>query len=103
MAIAVRRRPVGAGADGPPTRRATHDHRRHAPRLLLPYAQRRALERATFQDEDYADRTNTYIQAVARLKPGVTFEQARADLEVIATRLARDYPDTNAETGISFL
>ena len=56
----------------------------------------------TFQDEDYADRTNTYIHAVARLKPGVTFEQARADLEVIAARLGRDYPETNAETGISF-
>src|SRR6185503_1239258 len=56
----------------------------------------------TFQDDDYADRTNTYIHAVARLKPGVTFEQARADLEVIAARLARDYPETNAETGISF-
>ena len=56
----------------------------------------------TFQDEDYADRTNSYIHAVARLKPSVTFEQARADLEVIAGRLARDYPDTNAETGISF-
>ena len=56
----------------------------------------------TFRDEDYADRTNTYIEAVARLKPGVTFEQARAELEVIAARLARDYPETNAETGISF-
>jgi putative ABC transport system permease protein len=56
----------------------------------------------TFDDEDYADRTNTYIHAVARLKPGVTFEQARADLEVIAARLARDHPETNAETGISF-
>ena len=32
----------------------------------------------------------------------MTFEQARAELEVIADRLARDYPDTNAETGISF-
>jgi putative ABC transport system permease protein len=56
----------------------------------------------TFRDEDYEDRTNTYIRGVARLKPGVTFEQARADLEVIAARLARDYPETNAETGISF-
>ena len=56
----------------------------------------------TFEDEDYSDRTNTYIQAVARLKPGVTFEQARADLDVIAARLSRDYPETNAETGISF-
>ena len=56
----------------------------------------------TFDDDDYANRTNTYIHGVARLKPGVTFEQARADLEVIAARLGRDYPDTNAETGISF-
>ncbi len=56
----------------------------------------------TFRDEDYEDRTNTYIRGVARLKPGVTFEQARADLEVIAGRLARDYPDTNEETWISF-
>ena len=55
-----------------------------------------------FRDEDYEDRTNTYIRGVARLKPGVTFEQAHADLEVIAARLARDYPDTNEETGISF-
>jgi putative ABC transport system permease protein len=56
----------------------------------------------TFQDQAYADRTNTYIQGVARLKPGVTFEQARADLEVVAARLSRDYPETNAETGVSF-
>ena len=56
----------------------------------------------TFRDEDYEDRTNTYIRGVARLKPGVTFEQARADLEIISARLARDYAETNAETGISF-
>jgi putative ABC transport system permease protein len=56
----------------------------------------------TFRGEDYADRTNTYIQAVARLRRGVTFEQARADLDVIAARLAHDYAETNAETGISF-
>ncbi|HEU4935716.1 MAG TPA: ABC transporter permease [Vicinamibacterales bacterium] len=55
-----------------------------------------------FRNEDYEDRTNTYIRGVARLKPGVTFEQARADLDLIVSRLARDYPDTNAETGISF-
>src|SRR3954470_15305954 len=56
----------------------------------------------TLHDKDYEDRTNTYLRAVARLKPGITFEQARADLDVIAARLARDYPDTNEETGISF-
>lgn len=56
----------------------------------------------TFRDADYEDRTDTYIRGVARLKPGVTFEQARADLDVIVARLSRDYPETNAETGISF-
>lgn len=56
----------------------------------------------TLEDEDFADRTNTYLQAVGRLARGATFERARADLEVIAARLAREYPQTNAETGISF-
>ena len=56
----------------------------------------------TFQDEDFEDRTNTYIHGLARLGSGVTFEQARAELEVIADRLSRDYPDTNEDTGISF-
>jgi predicted permease len=56
----------------------------------------------TFAPEDYESRDNSYIEGVGRLKPGVTFEQARADLSGIATRLSRQYPDTNAETGISF-
>ena len=36
------------------------------------------------------------IWAIGRLKPGVTPEQARADLDTITTRLAREYPDANA-------
>ena len=55
-----------------------------------------------FTDDDLESRANSYIQAVARLKARVTFEQARADLELIADRLAHDFPDTNEETGISF-
>jgi putative ABC transport system permease protein len=55
-----------------------------------------------FREADYANRTNTYIHGIGRLKPDVTFEQARAELEALAARLARDYPETNAETGISF-
>jgi putative ABC transport system permease protein len=56
----------------------------------------------TLREEDFADRTDSYIEAVGRLKPGVTFEQARAELTMLAERLGRDYPDTNAETGVSF-
>ena len=51
--------------------------------------------------EDFADRTNSFLTAVGRLEQGVTFEQARSELSMLAEQLARQYPDTNAETGVS--
>ena len=54
------------------------------------------------REDDFADRTNTYLQAVGRLAPGATFAQARAELAMIAARLAREHPESNAETGFSF-
>ncbi len=56
----------------------------------------------TFDEDAYSNRGNNFVEGVMRLKPGVTFEQARAELETIADRLARTYPETNEETGISF-
>jgi len=35
------------------------------------------------------------LEVVARLKPGVTLAQARAELSVIARNIARQFPDTN--------
>lgn len=54
------------------------------------------------REDDYAERDNTYLQAIGRLAPGATFEQARVELSAIFARLATDHPETNAETGFSF-
>lgn len=47
------------------------------------------------------DRTRTSAAAIARLAPGADLEQARSELAGIASRLAREYPETNRERGIS--
>jgi putative ABC transport system permease protein len=38
-------------------------------------------------------------QAIARLKPGATTQNAQAEMSLIAEQLARQYPDTNKEIG----
>ena len=43
-----------------------------------------------------ASRAQHSMDVVGRLKPGVSFEQARADLDAIGKRLSEQYPQTNA-------
>ena len=45
---------------------------------------------------DRTERAAHYLQAMGRLKPGVTVEQARQDLNRIAERAAQQFPETNA-------
>lgn len=52
-----------------------------------------------FAPADLEDRANVYLRVVARLRPGVTIAQARADLNVVAAGLARAFPDANDKTG----
>ena len=47
-----------------------------------------------------AQRGNHFLEATARLKPGVTLEQANADLTTIAHALAAEYPGENAYSGM---
>jgi putative ABC transport system permease protein len=48
---------------------------------------------------DNSQRSARHLRAIARLKPGVTVEQARAEVEVIARRLEEQHPETNKHTG----
>jgi putative ABC transport system permease protein len=43
-----------------------------------------------------AVRSENYLRVIGSLKPGVSAAQAQADLDAIALRLAREYPETNA-------
>ncbi len=44
-----------------------------------------------------------WLAVVARLKPGVTIERARSELDAIGGRIATDYPDSNKGWGVSTL
>ncbi len=41
------------------------------------------------------------LNVLARLKPGVTLEQARAEMQMIANRLAQQFPNTNRGWGVN--
>jgi putative ABC transport system permease protein len=47
-------------------------------------------------DSPKVERGYSWLSVIARLRPGVTLAQARADMDVIARRLAQQYPETNA-------
>jgi len=42
------------------------------------------------------------LEAIARLKPGATIEQAQSNLSAIAAELEKKYPDTNSYSGVAF-
>jgi predicted permease len=45
-------------------------------------------------------RTQTWFTGIGRLKPGVTLEQARADLERVQAQLGEQYPKTDQDLGV---
>jgi predicted permease len=55
------------------------------------------------REDDFEDRGDTYLQVLARLRPGVSAEQARQDVAVVSTRLEQQYPETNEGIGVVVL
>src|SRR5579871_2468832 len=55
-----------------------------------------------FNDPSFWNRASGYsTKAIGRLKPGVTIEQARADMDSVAQQLAVAYPVEDKDTGIT--
>ena len=56
-----------------------------------------------FAESDYGDgeRTNNWLEAVGRLRPRVSLEQARTEMDAIAARSRAQHPKDNQDTGAS--
>jgi predicted permease len=48
--------------------------------------------------DDYEDRNNHYLQAIAKLKKNVSLEEAKAEMRVLAAQLEQKYPESNERT-----
>jgi ABC-type antimicrobial peptide transport system permease subunit len=51
-------------------------------------------------DPGELNRSNNFLYTVARLKQGVSREQAQTEMSLIASQLQQQYPETNAERGV---
>ncbi len=51
-------------------------------------------------DPEEMTRDYHWLSAIARIKPGVSFEQAQANMDAIGARIARDYPHSNKDWGV---
>lgn len=60
--------------------------------ILLPFV---------ITDKTREERGNHYVRMLGRLKPGVSFAQANAELAAIASRLEAQYPDSNSNRTIA--
>jgi predicted permease len=64
----------------------------------------RALEVWTpmrFANTDFEDRNNNYLRVLARLRRGVSIDQARAEMRLISHRLQLAYPKDNEHVGVT--
>ncbi|HEX8184625.1 MAG TPA: ABC transporter permease, partial [Blastocatellia bacterium] len=56
--------------------------------------------RPVAEPHDEEQRASRHLRAIARLKPGVTLEQAQSEMNVIAGRLEREHPSHNTGYGV---
>jgi putative ABC transport system permease protein len=57
------------------------------------------LPKQDFTDAERNNRGGGFWNVIGRLRPGVSVDQAQAELDLVAAQLARDYPRTNARVG----
>jgi predicted permease len=56
-----------------------------------------------FQEDNYKERDDNWLDVIGRMKPGVSLEQARTELKLIGDRLRQQYPKENEAVGVSVI
>ena len=56
--------------------------------------------RPVAEKHDDKERLSRHLRAIARLKPGISLDQAQSDLELINRNLAKQFPDEYSTTGV---
>jgi predicted permease len=69
------------------------------PDFQFPTRETKVWKTFQFQEENYKDRADNWIVGIGRLKPGVSVDQARTEMELIARRLQSQYPKENEKVG----
>jgi putative ABC transport system permease protein len=57
----------------------------------------------TFTEANLTERSRRYLEVIGRLKPHVTIEAARREMETIAARLAREHPEANSGYSVNVM
>jgi putative ABC transport system permease protein len=70
------------------------------PEFAFPVAASELWVPLAFEGELMQSRQAHFLYTRARLKPGVTIQQAQTEMETIAARLRQQYPDTNTDRSV---
>jgi predicted permease len=73
------------------------------PSFQFPARSTEAWTSLVLREDNFEDRTDTFLSVVARLRSGVSAERARQDLAVVSSRLERQYPKENKHIGVLVL
>jgi putative ABC transport system permease protein len=73
------------------------------PEFTFPRATTEMWTPIAFSPGERGTRNTNYISVIARLKPGVTLEQARSEMEALARRQQEQYPESNAGIGVKVI
>lgn len=73
------------------------------PDFYFPYRDTGLWVALRLESQDFEDRDNNFLQVLAKLAPGVSLEQARAEMDVVSEQLEVAYPKENAKTRANVL